>query len=243
MAFLNRFKHLEIGAGAPAAAPGEPSQELKRLCAHCGQSNEKQRDVCWACFQKLNAETKTGSAQDITLVIDGTTYLSSDPAVPADIRELMDRIAKNGYSPELLAEWQSWRATRSAAPPEIETRGADPARDIKVFKGQRVSVIRLDGKVYTSDDANLPPEIKKLFLQLDVHGVTPALMDELRAVGGGKVELHPLTTANPSDADLEFWNDVHAARPQEIQARHDYNLYSWAAAAAAILAIVFYALF
>lgn len=232
---FTRFRHLEIGVGR-VNEPSEPAPAIKRLCGNCGQYNGQERSICWACFRPLADEAKPAPAktqQDITLVIDGTTYTSSDPALPPEIKELMDRISLRGYSAELLSDWQNWRATRNEPAlrqPQGPHRGEDAARGINVFKGLRVSVIKLDGKVYTSDDANLSPEIKQLFVHLDCYGVTPALMDELRAVGGGKVEMHPATTANPSDADLKFWDDVTNLRLKEDAARGG-NFYFWLAAA------------
>src|SRR5262249_9175109 len=88
---LKRFENLEIGAAKPA--PEEPPGRL--LCLLCGQPNEVERTTCWACFKPLRsappAPKQAAAAQDITLVLDGTTYKSSDPELPSDIRVLMDR--------------------------------------------------------------------------------------------------------------------------------------------------------
>lgn len=136
----------------------------------------------------------------------------------------MDQIREKGYSPELLAEWRTWRASRNepgaAAPyPDpslvpVENQGKDPLTGNEVFKGARSSVIRLDGKIYTSDDKSLPPEIKELFGYIETHGVTPALMEHLRQVGG-KTTVRPATTPAPSSEDLAFWKDVAATEPLE----------------------------
>lgn len=239
---LSRFQALEIGATpkappAPAAAPSEPSAPPgpvtadKVPCVHCGQLNEKARETCWACYRfvrvKAPPQQSLRDPDDITLVLDGITYTSNQPNLPADVRELFTRIHKSGYSQQLLADWRAWRADHGfsparapAAPPpapvqppprrEGESTGSDEALGIKVFRGQRVSVIRLDGKVFSSDDPNLTPELKQLFAYLDSHGVTPALMDYLRQMGG--VKLRPPTTAFPSDGDLAFWDSVQQSR-------------------------------
>ncbi|MFA6002698.1 MAG: hypothetical protein WC881_01375 [Elusimicrobiota bacterium] len=204
---LNRFDHLEIGELAPAAPAAAPAAD-RMLCHHCGKPNEPQRADCWACHEALRhgpqappPADKPQPGQEITLVLDGFTYKSTDPNVPEDVRLLMDRIRSEGYSPELLADWRSWRATRNSGPVP------DGSPDIKVFKGQRVSVIRIDGKVYTSDDSDLSPETRRLFGYLAEHGVTPALMAHLRQLGS-QVKFRPADTACPSDGDLEFWKHV-----------------------------------
>ena len=70
-----------------------------------------------------------------------------------------------------------------------------------------MSVIRLDGKVYLSDDPNLTPEFRRLFAYIEENGVTPALMEQLRLFGS-KVKYRPSVTADPSDGDLRFWQDA-----------------------------------
>lgn len=222
---LNRFEHLEIG-GLKAIPPPQPRAADKALCLHCGQPNEKGRETCWACYRFIGVKEKpaTGSSeQEITLVLDGTTYRSIDPDLPPDIKVLMDRIRKEGYNPELLTQWRSWRATRNIPPPKErpfdpradqpggeEGRVDDPSGDIRVFKGQRVSVIRMDGAVYTSDDPKLTPELRQLFDYIERNGVTPALMEYLRQFGK-KVKYRPATTATPSDGDVAFWDHVNAS--------------------------------
>lgn len=214
---LDRFEHLEIGAQPPAAKAPAPKSAPQRLCPRCAQPNEPERSTCWACYQSFIKESRAKrEPDDITLVLDGTTYKSTDKDLPDDVAELMRRIREDGYSEKLLGEWRSWRATRRSPRPverpfDQETRGEDEERDIKVFKGQRISVIRLDGKVYTSDDPTLSPEMKELFAYIDREGVTPELMETLRQ--RGEVKLRPPTTAMPSDGDVAFWKEVSGAHP------------------------------
>lgn len=239
IAQINRFHALEIGATRPAPPP--KPEVARATCRHCGQPNEPQRDSCWACFKLLRPPETNKPApkkeapkgpEDITIVLDGTTYNSSDPGVPDDVRELMKRIRQHGYSEALMAEWRSWRVTRNSAKvrePEPSIAPASEERDIKVFKGQRVSVIRIDGKVYNSDDPTLSPELKQLFEYIEANGVTPALMEYLRGFGDS-VKFRPPTTAHPSDGDLAFWDQVNQSRPQGNarerieQAEADYEL-------------------
>lgn len=220
LANLGRFDHLEIGALPPKPAAAAHTAEERVLCTHCGQPNEKARQTCWACFQPLGPEAAKPAPKgpkDITIVLDGLTYRSSDPNLPPDIKVLMDQIHEKGYSEELLAQWRTWRAARNepgAARPypdpslvPVENQGKDPLTGNEVFKGQRSSVIRLDGKVYTSTDMQLTPEIKELFGYIETHGVTPALMEHLRQIGN-KATVRPATTPAPSAEDLAFWKDV-----------------------------------
>lgn len=219
---LGRFDHLEIGAARPAApalapAPGTPE---KILCLNCGQPNEAGRQTCWACFRPLSGPKPAAKRpDDITIVLDGTTYRSSDPGLPSDVKTLIEQIRAKGYSPELLAQWRTWRATRNEPKPAerpfdetenlvpVENNGKDPLTGNEVFKGQRATVIRLDGKFYTSDDKDLSPELRELFGYIDVHGVTPELMEHLRQVGK-KAVVRPATTHAPTAEDLAFWKDA-----------------------------------
>lgn len=233
VAHINRFSSLEIGelpraaapapAPAPAAAPApapaipalSPAGE-RRLCRHCGQQNELQRETCWACFKRLGEEAAKAAPAGFTLVLDGVTYRSDAPDLPDDIRELMSRIEKRGYSEKLLSEWREWRAVRN----RDRLRQAEAlGRDIKVFKGQRVSVIRIDDRVYTSDDPNLSPELKEIFAYIDAHGVTPVLMEHLRG-RGETAKFRPATTAYPSDGDVDFWKNVQPKVEDSLARRH-----------------------
>lgn len=228
---IQRFERLEIGElrAEPAAAP---AGESHFLCRHCGKANEKARTTCWGCSKPLGEKAPAapkGPAQpvDVTLVLDGFTYRSTDKDLPEDVRELMLRINRSGYSEALLAQWRVWRARKRTVPPVAHEQPpstpseyqepipdlAPPAGaedNIKVFKGQRVSVIRIDEKVYTSDDKDLTPELKDFFRYIDEHGVTPALMEHLRAQGKN-VKFRPANTASPSDGDVAFWKHVGAA--------------------------------
>lgn len=193
---LDRFGHLEIGELKNRPNRATPLSE-RTLCPHCSQPNEPQRDVCWACFKPLKQESfrKPEPSQEIQLMLDGQTYLSNDPNLPDDIRMLMDRIREEGYSTELLREWRQWRMTRPAP----------QSSEINVFQGQRVSVIRIDGKVYRSDDPNITPEMKEIFDYVEKNGVTPELVTHLRR-HGDKVKFRPSTTAQPTDGDIDFWS-------------------------------------
>lgn len=234
VARLSRFERLEIGESAPAKEAAEAPSG--RLCAHCGHANEPERETCWACYKPVAAAPKKAAApDDITIVLDGFTYRSSDKDLAPDVRELMDRIRKRGFSQELLLEWRDWRLTRAS-----KKLREEPEREVKVFKGQRVSVISIDGKVFTSDAKDLSPEMKELFSYIDANGVTPELMEHLRGAGPS-VKLRPANTVQPSDGDLEFWKrvektgDAAAAGPPPMWAGQKAALCLAAAAALLLL--------
>lgn len=253
---LGRFDHLEIGAAPHAAAAAAPAA-ARRLCLRCGRPNEKDRESCWACFAPLKAAASAKAAAaapaEITIVLDGVTYRSGDPDLPSDVKVLIDRIRRNGYSPELLAQWRTWRATRNEpARPQrpfesaetlipAENQGKDPLTGNQAFKGQRTSVIRLDGKFYTSDDRTLSPEIKQLFGYIDAHGVTPELMLHLRELGK-KAVVRPATTTAPTVEDLAFWKDAAAARAPQPAAAAENTGHRGAAIAVAAGAVALYVL-
>ena len=208
LAGMKRFDHLEI-AGQIDPSPTETPQ---RPCPHCGQQNEKKRGHCWACFKPFAGESSP-PLQDIDLILDGKKYSSKDPQLPEDVGRLMGWIQKEGYSPQLLAKWRQWRATRNQA--LYQARDQDPTlaslpqntQEVEIYKGQRANVIRMDGQRYTSDEKNLPPEIQALFAYLKENNVTPELMDHLRRFGS-KVKYRPSTIANPSDGDVNFWDGL-----------------------------------
>jgi len=218
IADIDRFEHLEIGQIHPVGAlpAPAPAAEGQIICGHCGQYNEPGRDLCWACFKPLKAapapQSASDAGQEIDLVIDGSTYKSTDRDLPPDIGVLIDRIRKEGYSQELLVQWRNWRATRhvNMLPERSFDRGSTPGSDVEAFKGERVSVIRIDGKVYHSDDKDLPPQLKTVFDYIEKYGVTPDLMEHLRQYGD-RVKFRPHTTGVPSDGDISFWNDVNSS--------------------------------
>src|SRR5882672_2956125 len=103
---LNRFESLEI-AGAHLLCQTTLSTLDRVLCPSCGQSNEKGRELCWACFKPLTLPSKPipEPGQEVCIVLDGVSYRSTDSNLPPDISDLIDRIRKDGYSAKLMSEW------------------------------------------------------------------------------------------------------------------------------------------
>ncbi len=210
---LTRFETLEI-AGAHLANTAVVTPIERILCPFCGQANEKGRDLCWACYKHLVATTNATPAddQEVCVVLDGVSYRSNDPNLPPDIVDLIGRIRKKGYSPELLKQWQNERvAARRISPAAASLMPTYPRPDrVEAFQGQRVTVLRLDGVLYKSDDANLPPAIVEIFSFIEKEGITPALMQHLRLYGT-KVKYRPISIHQPSDGDLSFWDATKKA--------------------------------
>jgi hypothetical protein len=206
---LNRFENLEIGDNKPVLS-GSATGRI--LCMHCGQANEAGREHCWACFKppappQDPAIAKPAPDQEIAVVLNGTAYRSTDPNLPEDVRVLMEWIRREGYSEALLEKWQKWLSSRDTASPQASRDVIPPAADVQAWRGQRVSILRMDGKVYRSDDADLPPEIKEILGYIEQDGVTPALLQHLRLYGT-IVKYRPASSPMPSDGDMHFWGDM-----------------------------------
>lgn len=188
LARWTRFERLEI-AGVPPAAAAPDGQ---RPCAHCGRSNEPERDHCWACYKSLSrppAPPLPGEA--IKIVVNGVPYHSTDPHLPADIRDLMTRVRRGSLTPAALSEWAAARGGTVASAVE-----ANPPR----------LSVRVDGRVYRDGDPGVPPHVRDLLTHLRRNDASPALLDALRAKGA--VTLRPSITADPSDGDIAFWSSV-----------------------------------
>lgn len=73
----------------------------------CGAKNQRGRPYCWICGKYLGSgePVKAQSDNVISLTIDGVEYRSDNENLPLDIKILMERIRKNGYSKQLVDEW------------------------------------------------------------------------------------------------------------------------------------------
>lgn len=221
IARISRFDQLEIGDMKPSGASARASE--RRLCRYCHQANEEVRDVCWACWKPLREDapesSKPAPEQEVAVVIDGATYRSSDPRLPPDIAILIERIRREGYSDAMFSQWQrdvqrKIPAPAESAAPPTPAPGVGPEERVQAWRGQRVSILRIDGKLYKSDDPNLPPDIKELLDYIERDGVSPPLMQHLRLYGT-KVKYRPIATVQPSDGDMNFWGEVRKAFKRE----------------------------
>jgi hypothetical protein len=183
LARWTRFERLEIaGVAAPGEEPG------RTACAHCGRGNEPGRDHCWACYKPLGSLPPAGPTDaPIKIVLNGVPYHSTDPHLPADVRDLMARVRREGATPAALARWSATRAGGTAA----------------AGNNARVSV-RVDGRVFRRGDPDAPAHVRDLLEHLHRNDVSPALLDGLRAKGA--VTVRPANTPRPSDGDIAFWS-------------------------------------
>src|SRR5438105_1289088 len=108
---LGRFGNLEL-PGQAAPAP----KELRKECPGCGVPLAHDAVECTACRRVLEPEPHVvPQGADLAIILDGQTYKSTDKDLPDDIAVLIERIRKIGYTPKVVADWRSWRATRRSA--------------------------------------------------------------------------------------------------------------------------------
>lgn len=86
-------------------------------CADCGRFFNRHQNSCIYCGWQVSPGESAASAKEnipqsdstakkrIVLNIDGREYSSTDKYLPSYIKELMDRIEKEGYSEELVNNW------------------------------------------------------------------------------------------------------------------------------------------
>lgn len=109
----SRFLHLEIGNVRPREKKTGPSSD-RVACPSCGQLNEIGRDLCWACFQSVKATTGSKREAPLEVLLNGTLYRSDQTNLPHDIRVLMKMLHTKGHTPNVIAQWKAWRASRGS---------------------------------------------------------------------------------------------------------------------------------
>lgn len=86
-------------------------QTKKRLllkCTACATMNESERRHCWVCGKELShpgQDLKVDTSNVIVLNMDGKEYKSTDENLPLDIKILIEKIRREGYSKELMDQW------------------------------------------------------------------------------------------------------------------------------------------
>lgn len=97
----------------------EGLESWQKKCPGCGTICNRNQKYCLRCGWRIaywTEEDETpaqvgGKAissrykNEIKLTIDGNLYSSNDMYLPADVRELMDKIDKEGYSKEMVENW------------------------------------------------------------------------------------------------------------------------------------------
>lgn len=108
----------------------------------CGAVNRRDRAYCWICGKYLGAQevAKTDTENIITLNIDGGTYKSNDENLPFDIKILIERIRKNGYSKKLVDEWLKERDKLKKIDGEIVTKKQEDLN----YRDTRIRVLQLN---------------------------------------------------------------------------------------------------
>jgi hypothetical protein len=171
----DRFRFIE-GANGPLP------EDLKRTLGNLGRFGNLELSLndpgaleCKSCRRVFEPEAKVVPAgADLALVLDGQTYKSNDPNLPEDIKVLMKQIREKGYTPKLVADWRSWRATRRSRKAASEPTPSKPA-----------PVLRINGRLLRWSDPDLPDELKILFSFIAANGVTNALIAHLKELGYG----------------------------------------------------------
>lgn len=93
----------------------------QKKCPGCGTICNRSQKYCLYCGWRIaywteeeqspaeiNVKRPSNSSRyknEIKLTIDGTVYSSNDVYIPTDIRQLMDKIDKEGYSKEMVENW------------------------------------------------------------------------------------------------------------------------------------------
>lgn len=179
-----RFRRLEIGGSAePAPRPAASGNSKK--CRGCGSPNELQREVCWACYRPLKTEASLPPpprepGAEFVVVLDGREYRSGQKDLPPEVAHLLKRLAEEGYSEALAADWKLDPLG------ELPPRREEVAPGIQILEGRRVNSITINGRTFVSDDPGLDDELKGLFAYLRRNGPTPGLMAALKKYAKGR---------------------------------------------------------
>ncbi|MDD4954773.1 MAG: zinc ribbon domain-containing protein [Candidatus Omnitrophica bacterium] len=125
----------------------------QKKCPGCGTLCNRNQKYCLYCGWRIAywSEEDESPAQiggkpvssrykkEIKLTIDGNIYSSNDTYVPADIRELMDKIDKEGYSKEMVESWVRERNAKQ----EIENASRSASLDSDIAEAQMRVVWRI----------------------------------------------------------------------------------------------------
>lgn len=87
-------------------------QHSSLMECECGAKNQKGRPFCWVCGKYLGDKEPVETSADnvITLNLDGREYRSNEENLPLDVKILIERIRKNGYSKAVIDAWLKERA-------------------------------------------------------------------------------------------------------------------------------------
>jgi ribosomal protein S27AE len=136
------------------------ASQMKK-CTVCGAVNHKERNNCWVCGKSLFEDgTTIASEQNTTntiiLNIDNKEYRSTDQNLPADVKELIERIRREGYSQRLIDDWVKRKQSQAQAKTgDIERRIGDlqlqiRGRSTQIIIGVIFAILFIILKIMTS---------------------------------------------------------------------------------------------
>jgi len=137
----------------------ETIESWQKKCPGCGTICNRNKKYCFRCGWRIAywGEEDENPAQiggksvsarykkEIKLTIDGNVYSSNDAYVPAHIRELMDRVDKEGYSKELVENWVKERNLKQ----ELENESRRETLESDISEAQMRVVWRLIATIAT----------------------------------------------------------------------------------------------
>ncbi len=144
-------------------------------CPYCSKDNEKGRQFCWACYSPL-ADTVTQNEHG---VIVRKSYLF----VPDE--SITSKAKADTTEPKKAEVPIDYSSSADHASDRIRTRTGEevikfPHRDIQIFKGSHLIAVRIDGKNYTSEDMDVPPEARSIINRVAQGQSVQSIMDELK---------------------------------------------------------------
>lgn len=131
----------------------------QKKCPGCGTLCNRNQKYCLYCGWRIaywseedenpaqigGKPTSARYKKEIKLTIDGNIYSSNDTYVPADIRELMDKIDKDGYSKEMVEKWVRERNAKQ----ELENAARNESINEDVSEAQMRVIFRLIATIAT----------------------------------------------------------------------------------------------
>ena len=116
--------------------------------------------------------------------------------------------------------------------------GASSSGDARlaVVRAEGEVIVRLDGRLYTSRDTDLPDFAREVIAKVRAGGVTPELVEELKRTVP-EVSCRVLGAAGPAESDAAFWREAWRALavPSPVGISWRWYLIGLAASAAAVI--------
>lgn len=163
----------------------EKKQAKMVRCPHCDEANEANREFCWACYSPLHEPL--GQRDKGVVIRKSYLFIPDEHGVPAATEEKLPDNHKTDVDIDYSREVEH--------SDRIPTRTGEevikiPARDIRIFKGSHLIAVRIDGKNYTSEDANVPVEAKMIIRRVQAGEPVQKILHEIK-------QESPAGTGNP----------------------------------------------